>query len=389
MKNMRGTRVAFFLPSLGKGGAEKVASVIVSTLCKHYDIYFVLQNGEQVYATPDKIPVITLRKFSSLKILNLIFSCFQYRSLCNYHKFDISVSLLTQPNLIAMVSRWIGNRTKIILCEHTYQSLWRSNELVYAWLKKNIIRIIYNRADRVITVSKKIGDDLAINFDVKKNLIVPIYNPYQIDKIIKQSLIPLEYRRGSRRTIVTVGTLYSVKNQQLLIRAFANLKQWNQLQLLILGEGSDHQKLSELIIGLGVEENVELLGFQENPFNYLNASDVFVLSSNSEGLPNVIIEALACGCCVVSTDCLSGPREILAPNTELNRQLVDSIEYAEYGVLVPVGDVSLMNAALDQVLTDNDLFASYKSKSLERARMFDEEFMVGKYKQLFDEVLVT
>jgi len=183
--------------------------------------------------------------------------------------------------------------------------------------------------------------------------------------------------------------LYSVKNQQLLIRAFANLKQWNQLQLLILGEGSDHQKLSELIIGLGVEENVELLGFQENPFNYLNASDVFVLSSNSEGLPNVIIEALACGCCVVSTDCLSGPREILAPNTELNRQLVDSIEYAEYGVLVPVGDVSLMNAALDQVLTDNDLFASYKSKSLERARMFDEEFMVGKYKQLFDEVLVT
>ena len=71
---MRGTRVAFFLPSLGKGGAEKVASVIVSTLCKHYDIYFVLQNGEQVYATPDKIPVITLRKFSSLKILNLILS---------------------------------------------------------------------------------------------------------------------------------------------------------------------------------------------------------------------------------------------------------------------------------------------------------------------------
>ena len=139
-------------------------------------------------------------------------------------------------------------------------------------------------------------------------------------------------------------------------------------------------------MSLGVEDRVTVLGFTSNPFKYVSKSDVFVLSSNNEGLPNVIIEALAAGCPVVSTDCISGPREILAPGTSLEHQLENKIEYAPYGILVPIKNEAKMTQALTEILEQENLREEYRSKTLSRAMDFKAEISLASYAELIENI---
>lgn len=377
-------KIAIFIHALKQGGAQKIASVLVSELQDRYDLHLVLfRPGQIVYDLPKDTKIHYLGNAGNP--IGFLKNIWAFKRFCKENKIEVALSLITQPNYIAIISKWIGNSTKIIVSEHTYQSLWRANERIYPVIKKKILKLLYNKADAIITVSKKIREDLNRNFGISDRLLHVVYNPYAIEAILERSKEPVEdLSFDGMFTIITVGTFYHVKNQELLLRAFAGLNR-SDVQLVLVGDGELRKPLENLATELGVQDRFKITGFVSNPFKYVSKSDVFVLSSNNEGLPNVIIEALATGCAVVSTDCISGPREILAPGTSLEEQLNSEIEFADFGILVPIKNEQLLTQAIEELLNNADLKNKYSSKAIDRALDFKAEISLDRYAQIIDQ----
>lgn len=234
-----------------------------------------------------------------------------------------------------------------------------------------------------------------IIFGVDKEKIVTIYNPCVI--AIKNEKIDEQlFKKG--KTIITIGGLKYQKGQWHLIRAFSEvIKTYPNAQLIILGEGEYREYLEMLISKYNIKNNVHLLGFVTNPYDYLIKSDVFVFSSMYEGLGNALMEALACRMPIISTDYECGAREILAPNTPLDKKVKNRIELAEYGILIPVCDGEkytekdaltkeelLMAKAIKKLIKDEELLKRYKNKALERSKDFEIDTVTKQWYRLFD-----
>ncbi len=382
-------KLVIFINNLNYGGGQKIASLLLIKLQKYYDLHLLLINNKDKisYEIPENTNITVLD--SNYKgILSKVDFIFKFKSFCKKNDIDVSLSLLTQPNYIATLSKVIGNKTKIIISEHTFQSLWRSDEILYAKFKKLIISILYNLSDKIVTVSKKINEDLKTNFKVNPKKLITIYNPYEIEKInqlSKESIADLNLKSSNKFRLAIVGTLYHVKNHELLIRALKRIEHLN-FELIIIGDGELRSHLENLTNNLNLQKKIFFLGFQSNPFKYLGASNVLVLCSNNEGLPNVIIEGLACNCVIVSTDCTSGPREILAPNTDIDFQLLNTIEYAKYGLLVPVKNEKLLAKAIEEIILDVKLFNNYKETAYARSLNFNSKISVEKYMDLINKI---
>ena len=199
------------------------------------------------------------------------------------------------------------------------------------------MRWLYPKADFVVGVSQGVIDDLkrVLRFDSKK--VQVIYNPIVDEELLRKTDEPLDhpwFRPGKPPVILGVGRLAKEKDFPTLIRAFALVRKERPARLMILGEGEERPNLEALVRELGLEEDVALPGFVDNLYKYMKRAAVFVLSSLWEGLPTVLIKAMALGTPVVATDCPSGPAEIL--------------EGGKWGCLVPPGDPKdLAKAILD------------------------------------------
>ena len=202
-----------------------------------------------------------------------------------------------------------------------------------------LLRRMYPEADRIIGVSRGVADDLRTLVGLPPELVTTVYNPVVDSELAKKAEAPIDHAwfvSGAPPVIIAVGRLAEQKDFPTLLQAFAQVRAQRQARLLILGEGRMRGELTALGRALGIAEDISLHGFTSNPFAYMARAAVFVLSSTYEGLGNVLIEALACGCPVVSTDCPSGPAEIL--------------ENGQYGRLVPVGDPAAMAQAISSTL---------------------------------------
>ena len=155
----------------------------------------------------------------------------------------------------------------------------------------------------------------------------------------------------------------------MLIRAFAEVRSQLDVRLIILGEGPQRKQIVDLINNLNIEETVSLPGWVDNPYSFMAKADLFVLSSSKEGCPNVLLEALACGCPVVSTDCPSGPSEIL--------------DHGRWGRLVPVNDQTALAEAIVATLEDD----TNQDALRQRAEQFSAENMIEKFETLIREVV--
>ena len=133
---------------------------------------------------------------------------------------------------------------------------------------------------------------------------------------------------------------------------------------------------------MNLEKRVIFLGFDNNPYKYLSKCSIFVLTSNSEGFPNVLVEAMICGCSVISTDCLSGPREILAPTSNISFQLKDNIELAEYGILTPIKSIEKLKEAINLMINDENLRKNYQEKAEIRVNDFKIEKIIKQYERI-------
>jgi glycosyltransferase involved in cell wall biosynthesis len=208
----------------------------------------------------------------------------------------------------------------------------------------SLARHFYPRADAIIAVSNGIADDLAQVTGLPRERITTIYSPVITPELQEKARAPLDhpwFAQGSPPVLLGVGRLVPQKDFPTLLKAFARVRAVRKARLVILGEGIRRMELETLVRELGVAADVTLPGFVANPFPYMAGASVFVLSSAWEGLPGVLIEAMACGCPVVSTDCPSGPAEIL--------------DGGAYGPLVPVGnDEALAKAILSVLETPPD-----------------------------------
>jgi len=194
-----------------------------------------------------------------------------------------------------------------------------------------------------------------------------------------------------KKYVISIGRLQDVKRMEDVVWAFYELqkemaqKDISEVELIILGEGDKWDSVAALVVQLAIGKKVHMPGQVKNPYKYLARSDVLVSASEFEGFSNVIVEALATGTPVISTDCESGPREILAPGTSREQLIAPgSIEKVSNGLLVPVGDIKALVKAMQQLLNDHNLQQQLSSSGLERANRFKKIVIAKEYLAGFD-----
>lgn len=378
--------ILFFISTLGGGGAERIALTVAESipgkmnknLCVMYDV-------SQKYTT--NIPTTVLSHYPQKQFLRLInIPRIIYRLVQELHKkkIDVSISFLTLDNIINILAN-LFYRKKVILSVHSMPA-------VKLCLDKLVQTITFTLAKRtntsIVVVSNEIRDELIHLYGLSESQISVIYNPIDISTIQELAKEEELDARVNKTVplIITVGRLNAVKGQWHLIRAFAELRIKQECQLLICGEGTEKEYLSELIRNLGIEDDVVFLGWQENPYKYMKRSTLFVQSSLSEALPNVLVESMACGCPVVAAGCSGGIEEILGSDDRCGF-IVGKMSGERYSAedALDEGEMDLYSAML-RILEDMQLRADMATACKERGKMFDLDIGVQKYVELIEDV---
>ncbi|RGX08019.1 glycosyltransferase [Paraclostridium sordellii] len=381
-------KVGLIIPSMKNGGAERVLSTMSLNFDKDIEQYIYVWDGEKAdYEYKGNLIDLGIENKTNLfaNVVVLIKRVLKIRKYKKEHKIETSISFLEGPNIVNILSRY---KEKVIITVHNFQSKERKG--LYGKIFKFLIKRYYNNADLIVAVSKLIKEDLIKNFNIDESKIEVIYNPYDIELIRSKMCEELEDEHKeifNKPVIINIGRLTHQKGQWKLIKSFKEIKkQIPDVKLVIMGKGELEEDLKNLTKKLGINSDVHFLGFQKNPFKFIHKSKVFALSSFYEGFPMCLAESLACETSIVSTDCNSGPNEIL--NIEDNiYEKIDSIKYGDFGILVPnFKDESIkinnlldedelnMASAIIMMLNDAELRKKYESIGKKRV----EDFSVKK-----------
>ena len=367
-------KISIFINSIAGGGAERVVSLLLNELKTDMDIYLVLLNKKIEYDIPDGQKIFCFnqpeKENGIIKIIKLPYLALRYKHFCTKNKIETSLSFLKRANYINCLSRIYGSDSKIIISERTYLSnylkfIGKSGEISGRYLTK----WLYPKAKLIITNSSLIKTDLQKNFNIHTKFQL-IHNPINLTAIQHAGNENGNSSLFTTFTFISVGGFRREKNYELLIDAFYRIKDLD-CKLILIGRGDQENKLKHKVKYLELENRVIFPGFDNNPYKYLSKANCFVLSSNFEGFPNSIQEALACNLPVISTDCQSGPREILAPETDINKILENDIEISGYGILVPVNNAYQLARAMRLIYNDTKLQKDLRKKAFERANDFD------------------
>jgi len=331
-------RVALALPDLSGGGAERVFLDIASGLLARsvdVDIVVVRDGGELRTKVPSGARTVVL---GATDVWRCVPRFIRY---LRSARPQAVVSALSHMNLATILAaRSVRPRVPVMVTQHNHLSTFTAHAASRRdRIMPTLLGLGYPFADRIVAVSRGVADDLATSTGLRPERIRVIYNPVVFDRIASAGASAVEHPWLADRTgpvLVAMGRLVDQKDFSTLIRAVARLPE--ECRLVILGEGPARPSLEALALDLNVAERVDLPGYVENPYTALRTADVFVLSSRWEGLPTVLIEALAFDAPIVATDCPSGPREILADGA--------------WGRLVPPGDPVGLAAAISAALVD-------------------------------------
>lgn len=330
--------IAFFLPSVRGGGAQRVIVNLLQGMSQRglaLDLVLATVDGVFLEQLP---PTVRLVDLEAGRLIRSLVPLVKY---LRQERPRYLVSSMSHANLVALwAARLAGAGTPVMATVHNTmsQSTGQGSRLGAA-LEPALLRAFYPWADSIVAVSAGAADDLARTTGLPRERIRVIYNPVITPPLLamaRQAPDHPWFAEGQPPVVVGVGRLTRQKDFATLLRAFAEVRRRRPARLVILGDGEDRGALEALAAGLGVQDDVALPGFRDNAMAYMAGAGVFVLSSAWEGLPTVLIEALAAGTRVVSTDCPSGPREIL--------------QEGRLGALVPVGDVPALAAAIEAAL---------------------------------------
>jgi len=363
-------RLLFVISSFYGGGAEMVLVHMINYLHrKRYAMELVVFDNFLDYCQliPKDVSVHCLHKKNRMDFVRLVKDL---RTIIRRIRPDVVFSLMFYTNVLTVLSsRWVGKRFRLILCEHIYLPTFLQAG-TFSSLKSKIVPYTYNRADWVVGVSKSIRTSLVRDFKVNPLKTVTIYNPIPLEDIRKKAEAAVEhpFLSGDYTVLLSAGRLKPQKRFDRLLKAFGTVaRQRSNTVLLIMGEGTLRFELENLSRELGIRDRVDFVGFQRNPFAWMSKADLFVLSSDFEGLPMTLLEAMACGVPVVSTDCPSGPAEIIIEN--------------ENGLLSPLDDGALA-ATILELLNDPARLKRFQSGALRRSADFGIEKAMAQYEAL-------
>ena len=370
--------LSILIYSLAGGGAERVVSVLLQELQDNYNITLVLMRNKIEYDIPKEINLYLLEDSNPyengiVKLLKLPLLGLKYKNFCQKNSIDISLAFMNRPSYVAVFSKLFGNKSRNIISERTTPSMMYRHKNILSKVNKFLIKNLYPKADMIITNAEGNRLDLIENFGIDNSRVITIANPFDLERIKTLSQEGIKDINFERFTFITVGRLDEGKNHKLMIDAFSKID-YENVQLLILGEGHLKNKLEEQIKNIKLDKHIFLLEFDNNPYKYFAKSNAFVFTSNYEGFPNVLVEALACGLPVISTDCQSGPREILAPKSEVTFQLKMDLEITPYGILTPVNQERELMEAMNYMMNE------WKEKEVSfRADSFDKMIIIKKF----------
>ncbi len=398
-------KVMLVIPHVSDGGGEK----ILSDLSCNLKAEIVLVVFQQKFSYPFTGKLISLdlpidRKSIWSRLRGFIQRSYRFRRVLRQERPDAVISFMGEANLInALMS------PRPIVTVHNHLSslaelrqvaaasrILKARTWFEAAVSKALMGILYRRAT-VVAVAEAVKRELIEQFRVPEEQIVVIPNAVNNREIQESTSAPATRPWASGiPVVITAGRLTLQKGQWHLIRAFAEARKRIACQLAILGAGELEDHLRGIARELGVERDVFFLGWQKNPFQFMTGADLFVLPSITEGFGLVLLEAMACGVPVVSTDCPGEPREILAPGTT-GRAVLNQPEYAPFGVLVPVFDKQMHDGhdpctveelqladVIVRVLQDKEMSARYVSAGLSRVRDFDHAVFLERYQRLIE-----
>lgn len=378
--------VIFFISSLTGGGAERVVSTLSLHIRSEVEQFIVIyssdvaiypHNAELIRLEPQKTGIV---KGWFQKIYFLYRYVRALRIIKQEKKIHVCVSFLRTPNLINILSRGPGKKIISVRSHTSKQAPNAFNHLMGFFIK-----LLYNRADLIVANSQGVKTDLVKNFHVKREKVMVINNPCDCTSVRELMNEDIENKFESLfrdPVVINAGRLTHLKGQSHLIRAFAEVrKKHSRAKLIILGEGELENNLKTLVGDLQLSDAIIFLGFQKNPFKFIKRSTLYVFPSLSEGFPNALVEAMACGIPVISSDCPSGPREILAPELDIEKTATRA-EHAQYGILVPVCE-GIQHRSLEPLTKEEKCLAETISNLLEN-RTLQEKYSLLSRKRAED-----
>lgn len=358
-------RITFFMDALHGGGAEKAVVNLLIGLANQnkFDLDLVLATKEGPYLdlVPESVRIIDLKQGRAITATF---------PLMNYLKQNQPWALIGNMghvNVVATLAKEFSQiKTKLVLVEQNTISASKDKPQ-RAKIVNLFMKWLYPRADAVAGVSAGVARDLENELGLGKETVKVLNNPVVNEDLITRSQAELDhpwFAPNMPPVFLAVGRLNTQKDFPNLLTAFAQVRKERHARLIILGEGEKRDALEAMIANLGIGEDVLMPGFVKNPYAFMRQASCFVLSSRQEGLPTVLIEAMACGCPVVATDCPSGPEEIL--------------ESGMYGNLVPIENSQALAKAMLNTLEN----PPEKDLLMQRANEYSTEKVVATYLSL-------
>lgn len=385
---MKEKNLLFIVPVLSGGGAEKVVSQLASVFANKYNVYIAVEKRvDDEYYVSDRVRILCLKDYSDNSVIAL-------KKIKKANNIDVSFAFSSKSIMNNVLSK---NKEKQIASIRSIMTRGFSKR------KALMTSFFANRSDEIIAVCQSTCDAQIKYFNAKPDRISVIQNPIDNAKIAELSEGELDNQEvekliADRKKIIIVhGRLATEKGHGCLIRVMRLvLDRIPDVHLLILGQGPRLEETVSLIEKLGIKENIHLLGFQPNPYVYLKIADLYAFSSLFEGFPNALLDAIAVGLPVISTDGMHAARELLAPDTAFDAY-TQSVDYAKYGVLVKNFERSTYDAdapytdgekffaeAIIRMLTDDELREAYSKKALDRSKDFYLTDIAKQWEQHFN-----
>ena len=355
-------RTLFVCNVLKDGGAERFVSNALQILDRRrFDLHLALFRDEVIYDLPDDIPVHLLQKYRRLDIPRAV-----WRLKTVFEKLEPDIVLTPHTG----ISLFAGEALRF--SEHRPAWIARiaidpcaEDRGLYGWWSRRALR----QADVFLANGDALAEAFEGRYPFAAGRVRRLYNPTNFEQIDERAQAAPDLRFSGKPTIVSAGRLHPQKRFDILLEAFARLRAHRDVDLIILGEGELRQALERQVAELGLQNAVRLPGFLNNPFAVFARAHLFVLSSDFEGLPNVLIEAQGLGIPAIATDCPTGPAEIIVPD--------------ETGLLIPPGDPAALADAMGRLLDDPELLCAMGMRARKQAReKFDSAHIVQELTEL-------
>ncbi|MHA1781859.1 MAG: glycosyltransferase [Promethearchaeota archaeon] len=374
-------KILMIIPSIERGGGvERVVSELSKRFSTIFEIAILtfIQSTDE-YSHEGVLFSLSEKQHYLRKYFNFLIRLWRIYQVIKKFSPDLILSFMELTNFYSILTKKIFRlKIPLVISTHCNPRIVYDTELRYF---KILIRFLYplKVVNKIITISKELKIILITDFQIPMNKITTIYNGIDLKRIneLKKEKISKHaeiFEDNNKIKFLTIGRLEELKGHFNLILAFKKtIEQVPNSFLIIIGKGSLRSHLERQIKNLNLHRQVLLMGQINNPFKYLNKADIFILSSYYEGLPMVLLEALACELPVISTNCPTGPREIL--------------NEGKYGILVNIGDIEGLAEKMIQLAMNEELRNNMRMFSLKRAKFFDYNRIEKKWHDLFNSIL--